>query len=430
MKRIITILLALAVLFTLSACSSGAVKVSQTEECIPSNLNMSWYPSIMESEVGYYYISVEQNMYTLRYYDKSSGEDIICCNKPECTHDGSQYCAATTNEYAVESAAMYDGAIYSFAYILKAKDEPLELKVFRSETDGTARSEVCTFLTLKNAAGTTADFFDGIIIHKGKAFIDYGYGYRNSDSWNIVGDHCYGKMMVDLSTGKYSEVPLPDGLTYDDIWDTAGNSCLDGDWLYFVIRTKEHSSKCFSIYRWNFVTGESEKLDVPEHLSSYTVNNGIVYYTIVDSTDKETNMVQIYRYYPETGKTEKFNNQPITEETVIETSIIGQKNNQPEVTTDRKYIYYVNYGLSSVISNDPESEYHIEPRCIIYSFDGKELGSFMLPVAPKTQFEMYTLKFVNGKVYYLTEYEVFGCSVEDIITGTTEWAKLYDIIHL
>lgn len=425
MKKIISVILILSALITLCSCSGGAVKVSQTEECIPSNCQEMFEEIILESENGYYFRVIEDWQEKLKYYDKASGEVIICCSKPECMHDGNEYCAATSGKYLIQSMAMYDGAVYAVMYTAFETDT-LEFKLVRIEPDGTARSEVCTFLTLKNAGAAEADFMDKIILHKGKAFVDYSYSYVTSDGW-AVGSSYYGKVMIDLSTGEYSEVPLPDGVTRDNIIHTARTSRVDGNWLYNVITTDEDKLNHFSIYRWNFVTGEYQKLDVPQVVSSYTVNDGIVYYTVVDRTDIENKTVQIYRHFPDTGVTEKFTESSIPEENVIETSIIGGNNNAPEVTTDREYIYYINYGLCSVINSAPNSKYCVQPECIIYSFDGDELARFTLPITPTTEFEAYYTNIVNGTVYYHQSRagDVYCCSVEDILAGKVEWTKLY-----
>lgn len=412
-------------LVTLCACSGGAVKVSQTEDSVPSNNTIQWRSSIMENDSGYYYTG--GGYAALRYYDKQSGADIFCCDKPECLHDGNGYCAATSNEYEVMSAGMYDGAIYTF--VNRFADNNLEMKLLRTEPDGTARSEVCTFLTLKNANGSSADFQDGIILHRGKAFVDYAYNYIDAEG-RTVGATYYGRVIIDLSTGDYYEMPLPDTLEKEDIIFAPRASRIDGDWLYYVIVTYEDKLNHCSVYRWNYVTQAVEKLDIPPVFSSYTVNDGIVYYAVCALEDKENRSVQIYKYSPETGITEKFTEMPIPEEHIIEYSIIGSNNNQPEITTDREYLYYVNFGLDSVISNDPDSKYCFQSECIIYSFDGKELARFMLPIEPRTDFEMYTLNVVNGKVYYQTENYVLCCTIEDILAGTAEWTELYDPSNL
>ncbi len=429
MKRIIAILLALAMLFILAACNGGAGKVTQTEDSIPSNNTIQWSYPIMENDSGYYYYAA-QGFAALRYYDRQSGNDIICCNKPECAHDGNPYCAATSAEYDVITSGMYDGAVYTvvsttFEQVLE-NSNTFEMKLLRNEPDGTLRSEVCTFLTLKNAMWSTADFQDGIILHRGKAFVDYSYHYTDMDGM-MVGDPYYGKMIIDLATGEYYEMPWPDTLKKEDIIFAPHDSRIDGDWVYYVIVTYDDELNHCSIYRWNYVTQETEKLDIPPVFSSYTVNDGIVYYAKCDLNDKENKSVQIYKHIPETGITEKFTEMPIPVKNIIESSIIGPNNNQPEVTTDREYLYYVNFGMDSIISNDPEAEHYCQPECIIYSFDGQELARFMLPIEPRSDFEMYTLNVVNGTVYYQSDYDVHCCSVEDILAGTVEWTKLYDL---
>ena len=419
MKRKIAVIVIFAMITLLCACGGGR-KVSQTEEYIPSNCKKLFDRIILENESGYYY----DNWYLecLRYYDKESGVDIPCCSKPECIHDGNEYCVATSNQYNVQTMGMYEGAVYAVMY--GVQDDTLEFKLFRIEPDGSARSEVCTFKTLKNVGPAEADYMDNVILHKGRAFVDYSYDYEDSDG-TAVGKSYYGKVMIDLSTGKQKEIPLPDGLSQDDIIFIPREMRLDGDWVYTVISTKEHKGYRCDVYRWNFVSGAYEKLDMPQLFSSYTVNDGVVYYTVVDKSNGENNTVQIYRYIPETGVTEEFTER-IPEERIIEPYLIGSNNNAPEVTTDRDYIYYLNYDRHGIIRNDRDSRYYVQPEGIIFSFEGEELARFTLPIAPTSDFDGYHINIVNGRVYYYgNRGTVYGCLVEDILAGKEEWKEVY-----
>lgn len=52
----------------------------------------------------------------LRYYDEASGESVYLCAKPNCLHDGNEFCTATTQNYLLCSDPVYlDGYVYAIA---------------------------------------------------------------------------------------------------------------------------------------------------------------------------------------------------------------------------------------------------------------------------------------------------------------------------
>ena len=52
----------------------------------------------------------------LRYYDEASGETVYVCAKPNCLHDGNEFCTATTRTYTLLSDPVYlDGYVYAIA---------------------------------------------------------------------------------------------------------------------------------------------------------------------------------------------------------------------------------------------------------------------------------------------------------------------------
>ncbi|MBQ1849647.1 MAG: hypothetical protein II139_04700, partial [Lachnospiraceae bacterium] len=82
--------LALTVL-VLSLAGCGEKEKKDLPEDTPWNHG---YNAIMETEDGYYSndyglrSSTVKALQCLRYYEKESGNIILLCNKPECTHDG------------------------------------------------------------------------------------------------------------------------------------------------------------------------------------------------------------------------------------------------------------------------------------------------------------------------------------------------------
>ncbi len=417
MKRIIAILLASAMLFILCACKQQV----PMEDFVPSNFTDAIMP-IMETESGYYYAL--RGGYILKYYDKQSGNTIFCCNKPECAHDGNPYCAATSNEYSMHFAAEYGNAIYISAVKYVGEEQDAEFKLLRVEPDGTSLSEVCTYLTLKNAGVAHSTLNNGLLLHRGKAFVYYNYVYRDENG-NFGDDMTTGIMIIDLATGNYHELPTD---MYDAENVFLGQRCTraDGDWFYYIIQYLGSKNDECEMYRYNTETEVTEKVDVPITFSSYTVHDGFVYYTVADREKKE---VTIYKHSPDTGETVEFSDKPMPAERIMESSIVGHQNNQPEITTDGKYFYYSDFGFDSSLSNKPDSPYNVVPKCTILDADGNQIASFDFPTDPTADpehnFYSIAVNIVNDTVYAQYHEKVICCPLENILAGNVEWQELY-----
>ena len=60
---------------------------------------------MMKTEKGYYYYSEFYKGF--RYYDVATDKEMYLCNKPECRHDGNQFCVATNEKYRVLDYCLY-----------------------------------------------------------------------------------------------------------------------------------------------------------------------------------------------------------------------------------------------------------------------------------------------------------------------------------
>ena len=61
---------------------------------------------------GYYYCTRNNE---LRYIDFETGNEMYLCNKPECRHDGNEFCVATNKRYTIERFCLYNGKIIAAA---------------------------------------------------------------------------------------------------------------------------------------------------------------------------------------------------------------------------------------------------------------------------------------------------------------------------
>ncbi len=82
--------------------------------------------SIMEAEQGWYYVKrvfgdTGSGMQAC-FHDKATGEDVVLCARPECTHD-TEYCVAQNSRYLGAPGVYYDGRLYGVSTDAAAAEE-------------------------------------------------------------------------------------------------------------------------------------------------------------------------------------------------------------------------------------------------------------------------------------------------------------------
>lgn len=99
-------LTAACAVLSLSGCT-GSDKAYGGSDFVGGNPAYSMC-QVMETENGYYNTAMG-----LAYYDKATGKSLYLCSKPECVHDGSEYCTATFGDMYISS---------SYEYVIKSED--------------------------------------------------------------------------------------------------------------------------------------------------------------------------------------------------------------------------------------------------------------------------------------------------------------------
>ena len=105
------------------------------------------------SDTGYYYVGTPQPVTEVSdppkvksgicYTDKATGQSMYLCAKPECLHDGSDYCPATSAAYHFQRLLWYDGMLYAVAEYLDAPEKGISHSVLvRIQPDGTGMEEI------------------------------------------------------------------------------------------------------------------------------------------------------------------------------------------------------------------------------------------------------------------------------------------------
>ena len=250
-KEILAVLLVLG-LALLGGCNSGTGsgdkggitigKSKELPEDTPWNHGLN---AIMETEDGYYSneyglrSSTLKALQCLRYYEKESGNTILLCNKPECTHDGGDTCEATYKNVIPGNTMLYDGSIYLLA--AEKNGINVSINLYRAALDGSAIDKVGTVISADNVENQevayspqTASLFTlnqsvdySFIIHKGYAYIPY-YLRFGSGSKGLKGA---GLMRMNLSNGETQELYKVETL----VAGMPARVTAAGDFVYFLL---------------------------------------------------------------------------------------------------------------------------------------------------------------------------------------------------
>ena len=424
MRKLLSAILCGTIILGMSGCSDRSEKY---QDCEPGNRYIM-LDGVMETDNGYYARRINHmgNMLELCYYDKESGKAIYLCSKPECSHDGGEFCTATDKDIEPDHITMSDGYVYISGTEYSKADETLSWKLYRANADGTEFTEVCTFQKQKNLenvgrAVTSTYYMDDLIIHRGYAIVPF-YDYENP---SLMYDCVANTMIIDLENGQCKRLPA---LDYDITKLEHGQLgyYVEGDYLYYYIEPPTYINTRH-LYRYNLVTGETERIETNTRLWSFVVLNDVVYYITVPT--EEQNYIPFYAYDIATGEEKDLS---------AKLSPYNSGGREPHLNSnlvcDGKYVYFMSPFYNGkwgqfyfMMSEDMETQVHFE--------------------APKEMQDYYTeLKLSNGKAYFVGEVTIsngdaaetiediiwvtssiaYGCPVEDIAAGNPEWTLAYD----
>lgn len=454
MKKLISILLTMALLFSLSAC--GGNETEEYEETYTENANRDvMFSQVMMTDKGGYtnrYVSGEiyngrmVSGLALCYYDKATGKTIYLCNKPECRHRGDGFCTATLRTFSAEYYALSGDYIY-ISGVDYSEEDVMKYKIYRAKTDGTELSEVCTFQTVKgdvDRMGMSSSWYTfDLRIYGDYAivpFVDY-------EKTTLLNDCSFNTMVVNLKTGEYNRVP-------DEVYDNTRYRTSGADfgqrgyylyegWLYYYLQEPLNDglgNANHYLYRYNLKSGENEKIDISLKFTSFAVYEDKVYYLERIRAGKP---LGFYSYDMKTGEVTDLGSAIASVSKEVAEGNVDMQIPDAEILFDGTYFYFV-YWSNATFDNG-----HI---CLILSKDMEPLATFEAP-AKMEGFEDYNIgiqgeiKISGGVAYIVTscmpKYEdcvkgedgnpiwvdvrrAICCPVEDIIAGNVNWEIAYD----
>ena len=413
-------------------------KVDDTlPQCQPANILSYYADNVMKSDSGYYYYDFWQDDYGdtssgVVFYDNATGKTIPLCSKPQCPHDGNAFCTSTS--FNSDFNFLYNDYIYRLSSIRGGENEN-KLTLMRTDLQGNELSLVSDIITNVGAYIGVCS----VVAHYGKMiFVLESQGINGGNRTPYI---------LDLASGNVKEIyiPAPEGKIKR--WQPHALNYLtcDGDWLYYTIREVTLKSDKYgfvennydydrtAMFRYNLKSGKTETVSaMPDMYSSFTVNEGIIYYTVAD---RRNNTFSLYAYDTEKNVTTTLAQN--IQQKCVDGKCVGQAN-KVTVMTDRKYLYICTSGerrRNDHTASDDDIDFYV------YDFNGKELVHGLPGTAPdltagEWEYYFYAL---DGEIYVRFTDDVpltdsgekenlsgmYTIKTEDLINGGTEWTKLY-----
>ncbi len=198
--------------------------VITSEDYVRGNTTSILQTPILVTDMGHYYYSEQYGGW--RYYDVTTGNELYLCNKPECKHDGNEFCVATNGKYRYERFTMYNEMIYATA--VEVTETQYLYKVIAIALDGSELTEVATYLTMERSGQIPDDnsVKKGLCIHRNKALIPMTAMGEDG----LYDSRFYGTAWLDLDT-KEVEYLDEEPLSKDNVAVT--NITGYGDYIYY-----------------------------------------------------------------------------------------------------------------------------------------------------------------------------------------------------
>lgn len=376
--------------------------------------------NIMKTDTGFYYNAETGQLLSLHYYDVESGQNIFLCSKPECKHDGNEFCTATSDKYRVNSTYLYGGRIY--IAVVENSESVFNFKLLSAAADGTELSEVVTYLSVNDTSmmPILGGLSREMIIHRGKAILTYQL--RNKDNMEVG---INGTFIYDLKTKELTRLTE---YTLEESEDAQTRFSAYGDYIYY--NTKIGHKNVLS--RYNVLDGSIEdmKLQVSYNGDYAVMDEDTIYYVRGGNS--------LYEYHPSTGETTEHKDVFTRKETVEISDGITFENKYPytptDIMTDGNYLFV---GVN-VAMNRNNIEYYYDREVngeqakvldnTVYVYD-REFNEIAKVGLATSEFfgvkEYFLMNILDNEVYLRTPQKTYRCSMESFLSGEPEFEELF-----
>lgn len=438
MKRFVYLMLVCILFGGLTGCSkrvgdgdSGNENVTKEETSAKTEVKFvsaDYQPGntrIRKTDKGYYYLNRG-----LRYTDAATGKDMYLCNKPECRHDGNEFCVATNEKYRFNGFCIYSGTLV--AAMIEETDTQYLYKLFTIALDGSQMNELVTYYTFEKGQGEACYGYDSpLIIHRNKVILPIAIKGQEA----LEDTYSYGMAIYDLDTEKVTFLD-EEAVSRENPEST--NISVYGDYVYYCRK----EGKKTVLHRRHLTEGTDEAYKL---LTGF----GGTYIVLDDDTvvySKKLGRVLCIHHH-ETGENEEkvtllkkvtFMSDGQPYESTIEDEVQG-------LCTDGTYVYAFGTYVE-IRSNDGTEEQTGQRIQNLYVFDRtleevtvinraedawtitwEDVGEVLYP--GKFSFigdEVY-VKF--SSVNLIGDEYVFQCKRSDLLAGTPQFEFAYSSVY-
>lgn len=428
MKRVGYWVAAVLLLFAAAGCAKEE-KISKLANAVVSEEYQQGNSSILKAEKGYYYF--DKDTLTFRYYDIVTGKNIVCCNKPECHHDGNAFCAASIakrENYAIGRYWLYSGRI--FVQVVETTDTQYLFKLLEIALDGSEMNELVTYMTMeKTDQVIPSTHAVKLCIHRNWVVLPMMANGKDGaeDVWY------YGTAILNLDTKEISylnEEPLSK--------ENPEAQGFVGYENYIYYYQKEGRKNI--LHRYSITDGTDE---------SYTLQPGFTGTYLVMGEDAIVYMRSdanvLYVYHPSTKQTETAANFMVTRSYAATDETGEERTIEYEdacaiarVATDGTYLYAVG-GYATLVGMDGNEKEEL--YVFVLNQDMETVTSFnIVETFPQELLEKVEVPYISGSLQYLGEEvyleyiawgaqeqktSVYKCSRTDFLSGMARLEYVY-----
>lgn len=383
--------------------------------------------AIRKTDKGYYYLNRG-----LRYWDSVTGKDMYLCNKPECRHDGNEFCVATNEKYKMISFCVYDGKL--IASMVEETETQYLYKLFSIAPDGSQMNELMTYFTVEKGQMGPTEYPSALplMIHRNKVILPMTlYGQEGLED-----TYSYGTAIYDLDTKKLTFLDA-EPVSRENLSRT--DFCAYGDYIFFCRK----KGKRTILHRYNLTDGTEEEF-------TRFIFNGM--YAVLDENTIAYGKVggrSLCVYHHETGESEEKSGL-IRKLTRTYDGVDYDQTIEEEVTllrTDGTYVYAFgnrySYLWKDEAGNQTGKDYH---DLYVYNKDFEEVAVINMEdylqniklegvQGELRQYDSY-MSVLENEVYWCVypkeEYydqHIIHCKLSDFLAGAPQFELAYSVIY-
>ena len=391
--------------------------------------------AMLRTEKGFYHYN--DTLGGFRYYDVATGKEMFLCNKPECRHDGNEFCVATNEKYTVLDYCLYGERLMVFA--AEVTETQVLYKVLALALDGSSMDEVTTVLELERSPDMSL-YTSRMYLHRNKALLTFttGASYEQEDTMHTM--H-YGMAFLDLNTKNISfldEEPLAkENVETTDI-------TAYGDYFYYCRK----EGKKTVLHRRHIENGTDETCKL---LVNFSGDYAVLEEDYIVYLRRNKKTLCTYRF--STGENEE---KVMLYEKVPQYDIAGMLLFETEegvpaqgLVTDGTYLYVLQATNHIVLQEEEDELTFSESACVrVFNKELEEVTVIeMTEQLPLTEFETGSdvfrrfrttyncgFRYLGEDIYWCPcvavdhqtlEIHVFHCKRSDFLVGEPEFEFVY-----